>query len=472
MRISDLVSMGREYLTLGLAVVFCLGIVFAAGYCLVYKKLLHGTRRVSGKRLLCAAALLTYAVVVCGATLLGRGPYYEGRAVWQPFYSYREAWNSFSAQAWRNLLLNICMFVPFGFLLPLMGGWWRRFYRTYAAGLLFSLLIENVQLVFQRGIFEFDDIFNNVLGTMVGYGCFRLAYWSYLKRARGDAPVRPVLLAQLPLALVVGMSGVIFGAYQAKEFGNLSVQYIRKLDLSRTEIRLQTELSQDAPELAVYKGPVVDAAEAERLAQEFFGRIGAQVDKSRTDIYDELAVFFDDGGNYCVWVGLCPAGGTLSFTDFSQSFSEYEGLADASEADLRAALAEFGVQVPETAAFSGQENGNYVFAMGDPDAYGQEKTVYLGSLSCTWKENRKISSFYNAIIACEKYRGCKALSEQEAYGRLCDGKFQYYGDAPDVLEISGVSITYRPDSKGFYQPVYVFEGMADGEKTEICIPAI
>ena len=41
-------------------------------------------------------------------------------------------------------------------------------------GSLLSLVIEVIQLISHRGLFEFDDIFHNTLGTVVGIGVFVL----------------------------------------------------------------------------------------------------------------------------------------------------------------------------------------------------------------------------------------------------------------------------------------------------------
>ncbi len=41
-------------------------------------------------------------------------------------------------------------------------------------GSLLSTVIEVIQLFFHRGLFEFDDIFHNTLGTVIGIGVFVL----------------------------------------------------------------------------------------------------------------------------------------------------------------------------------------------------------------------------------------------------------------------------------------------------------
>lgn len=88
--------------------------------------------------------------------------------------SYQDAWVNFSAAAWRNIILNICMFVPFGVLLPSCIKSCQSWWKTYLAGFVFTVGIESVQLVARRGLFELDDIMGNTVGAMIGYGIFAL----------------------------------------------------------------------------------------------------------------------------------------------------------------------------------------------------------------------------------------------------------------------------------------------------------
>ena len=70
----------------------------------------------------------------------------------------------------RTHLLNILLFVPFGYLLPQM----RRtdLGRTALAGLCFSLVIESSQTLFHFGVFQADDLIDNTLGTLLGFLLF------------------------------------------------------------------------------------------------------------------------------------------------------------------------------------------------------------------------------------------------------------------------------------------------------------
>ena len=85
---------------------------------------------------------------------------------------------------------NVALFVPLGFLLPLLAPRLDRLWRTVAAGFLLSTAVELSQLAFP-GIRRPDvnDVLMNTLGAAVGYGLHRLA-----ARARsGRRPERAVV---------------------------------------------------------------------------------------------------------------------------------------------------------------------------------------------------------------------------------------------------------------------------------------
>ena len=67
----------------------------------------------------------------------------------------------------KRSVLNMLLFVPFGYLLP---QWKRlRWYQVVTLGLMLSLLIETGQLVFHFGVFELDDLVKNTMGAGVGF---------------------------------------------------------------------------------------------------------------------------------------------------------------------------------------------------------------------------------------------------------------------------------------------------------------
>ena len=68
-----------------------------------------------------------------------------------------------------NLLGNILVFAPFGFLIPMFRTRETGWYHILAFTFLFSLAIELTQLIFMVGVFDVDDLILNTAGGMVGW---------------------------------------------------------------------------------------------------------------------------------------------------------------------------------------------------------------------------------------------------------------------------------------------------------------
>lgn len=77
---------------------------------------------------------------------------------------------------------NVLLFIPCGFLCSWNFRWAGKFLRCTLFGAAVSLGVECLQLVTGRGFFQIDDILTNVLGTVLGYLIFRLAFVFCKKR--------------------------------------------------------------------------------------------------------------------------------------------------------------------------------------------------------------------------------------------------------------------------------------------------
>lgn len=72
-----------------------------------------------------------------------------------------------------NSLLNILLFVPLGFFLPVLWKRFRPFLLTTLFGLCFSLFIELLQLFTLRAT-DVNDLMTNTVGTILGWCLGRL----------------------------------------------------------------------------------------------------------------------------------------------------------------------------------------------------------------------------------------------------------------------------------------------------------
>lgn len=77
--------------------------------------------------------------------------------------------------------LNIIMFMPLGFLLPLIYSKYQKPQNTIIFGFLFSLFIELSQLITFRAT-DIDDIIANTLGSLLGYIIWKI-YMKLFKKS-------------------------------------------------------------------------------------------------------------------------------------------------------------------------------------------------------------------------------------------------------------------------------------------------
>ena len=142
--------------------------------------------------------LFIYGGGVLWLTLANRFELDVSRVRWEPFYVVRLLANcalhtkKFSAYVCKNvlknsknlfdsvhatpiedLLLNIILFMPLGFLLPYI---WPKLnaWKTILIGFGCSLCVETTQYLAHWGCLDVDDLFNNTLGTCIGYLCWAL----------------------------------------------------------------------------------------------------------------------------------------------------------------------------------------------------------------------------------------------------------------------------------------------------------
>lgn len=67
-----------------------------------------------------------------------------------------------------NAFLNILLFIPFGFFLPVLWNEFRSIKKVLMAGFLTTSVIEISQIFTYRAT-DIDDIITNIAGTLIGY---------------------------------------------------------------------------------------------------------------------------------------------------------------------------------------------------------------------------------------------------------------------------------------------------------------
>lgn len=463
------------------------------GYKWICQKKMKGKKRIRRWTAVWTAVLFCYVFVVLSATFLGRGnAWYARSCVMVPFWSYRSAWYTMEAMSWREIVLNICMFVPFGFFLPVAYKRCRKAWVSYLAGVGFTLFIETMQLITGKGIFAVDDLLNNTVGAMIGYGFYmivsdvaRRVCKRIKRKAAGKDNAKSIskkehgwlstLCCQIPFAITLLGFAVLYMIYQGQEFGNLACHYVLKEDLNDTDISVQTVFSEEKATGMVYQIGTFDREELDKRAEQMFAAIGTKMEEAgRKEVEGGSIAYTDQSGNYRIWLDY--AGGTYTFTDSSQlqeeNGTQIAGQPDATRTMIVNALAEIGIEAPGNCAFEDLGEGQYRFIA---DQICEGNVIYDGTMVCEYNVNGKVGRVHNNIRECREYKEVSLRSEKDVYNDLTEGKFSrgyYVLDKIETMELKDISIAYLRDSKNYYQPVYEVEATVNGEEMVIDLPAL
>ncbi|PLS01504.1 VanZ family protein [Neobacillus cucumis] len=79
----------------------------------------------------------------------------------------------------KNMIGNVILFLPFGFLLPLRWSKVNTIYKAVLIGSLFSIFIEMAQIIYAYRMTDIDDVLLNTLGTAIGYKIYQSSIKKY-----------------------------------------------------------------------------------------------------------------------------------------------------------------------------------------------------------------------------------------------------------------------------------------------------
>ena len=115
---------------------------------------------------------LIYLFFVFYITIFNREPTYR-RRVLTPLWEYHELFYGESLYWFKQIICNIIMFIPFGVLIGLNSRK-LKIIHIIIISTSFSLLVELCQYYTKRGLLEFDDVFNNTFGAVIGFVFIKL----------------------------------------------------------------------------------------------------------------------------------------------------------------------------------------------------------------------------------------------------------------------------------------------------------
>lgn len=116
------------------------------------------------QKLILSFYIIVYVYCVLQLTIFSRKVGNFGGIDWR----FLARWSENDAQK-AFLIANIIMFIPLGVLLPMMNKWTRHILISLPIAVLCSIGIETVQLKYQLGYCQLDDVVVNSVGFLIGF---------------------------------------------------------------------------------------------------------------------------------------------------------------------------------------------------------------------------------------------------------------------------------------------------------------
>ncbi len=141
-----------------------LGVAIGLIFCLYWKKI--------NKRQAVSIFLLSiFLSIVFESTIFTRVELSTRKYELIPFWSWHAIYKYHSWELLKEDILNCILLMPVGILYPFILNREPSWKEALALGVFISLVIECSQLLFMRGLFEWDDIIHNGFGCMVACLC-------------------------------------------------------------------------------------------------------------------------------------------------------------------------------------------------------------------------------------------------------------------------------------------------------------
>lgn len=414
---------------------------------LVFKKKHKGEKKFPWGKIIMYLLLVGYLFIVLSATILRKQGGFRREYNLHLFRAWLEAWNNFSAKNWANVLLNVAMFAPLGVLLPLLWKKCRTWYITIPIGFATSFVIELVQLAISRGICDVDDLFANTLGAAIGFLCIMAVLSLFNEKGH---KLKPCLLysgiALIPILAICS----IFISYNVKEYGNLANAPAYTNNTKNVSWALDCQLPSVENTIAAYRTQTRSTSQCDVFAKEMAENVGLTVD---------LASYYQEYAYY----NLRPGGILLVYYyDGSYEFRSDAHWNDTKwiETDrytIEKALEVYPVDIPVQAEFYYDGDGWHNLTV---DRHIDGTLMYDGTLRARYADTGKVEEVENLLCTYSYYEEVEIISPEEAFDRLKAGRFNDGGyfeyAAPKEVTVTECVLDYQVDTKGFYQPVYIF----------------
>jgi glycopeptide antibiotics resistance protein len=362
----------------------------------------------------------------------------------------------------EQFLLNIIMFVPLGFLLPVVFKKLRSWHAVLIVSLSFTVATELLQLISYRGT-DIDDVIANTTGGLLGFALYLIVVGLIHIIRRIDIAVsgyRPKLsVGIILLVLVIGVFVSLNFCDGSSKYGNLYYGH-----LIPNEVEIKVDLDDTETERTVYK--YAEKISLEDLQEKLKEITGFDGEWTENHSGDETYYSLFDGDNKVIFIHPYNKWGV---------YYEYgvDGKTVSEEIDEAAALQKaweylrkFGVE--DTDVVCSSENGadytedNYYFDFIPTADDGMTK-VYGDVLLELGKDGRLISVSDNRII-CDYVENTKCISAADSIEVAQEvGCGDWQGKA--VIESVEESYSFISET-GYLIPTWQINGyLDDGSQT-------
>ncbi|WP_367924276.1 VanZ family protein [uncultured Ruthenibacterium sp.] len=438
----------------GLAVLFVLSWIYR-----IYKKAFHGKILFTKMQIICAGLLCCWFILVFCLTSLSRGSNFTGSFNVDFLSGYISAWNNWSISELQLIIFNMLMFAPLGFLLPLLWKKAEKFWVTLAVSFGVTALIELFQLFTGTGIFELDDLFHNLIGSLFGYFCIMAVLTSIYEKNIRFAPTAKALMIPCVLGLTLG---VVFYIYDSQPYGNMSILPAVRQDVSAVHMVTELKFSEKDETAAVYKNRFAENHDYLENIKSALATLENLTFSNLTRREDEnLGYLGTDANGTDFQMMFFFRTGEWSYTTFSETTAQItQEMAQRLRERYETWMQEMKL-LPENANFSVQNGDTLRWDIPlEQDISSGCEAFQKGSVMIQFDQSGALANFFYQITWNEYVKTEKMISENQAYMQVESGNFKQYVpfQSGDILYINQCKLNYLYDTKGFYQPVYEFRG--------------
>ncbi len=448
-------------------------IILIIGY-FIFKSFLREKHTIRTSKFVLIILLICWGIVVLGITTLNRPAMFTGQFNPSLLSSYVSSWNKWSVPEFQLIIFNMLMFVPLGVLLPLIHKKNKSFSRVLVISIVFTLCIEIFQFASGKGIFEFDDLLHNTIGSIAGYFFVMAIILSIEQRKLKFAPYVKAITIPIFFVVLFGVANVV---YNAQEFGNLPFEPSQKQKMDQIHVELETKLSNKSSNACVYYNSDVKNMEklksiSQAIAQQF--DLQQQGGIRREGENRQLKLIDDEGLVY--YLTYFMSNGSWSFSSENYSGQPPKVNIEQQKLVIENWLDNEGL-LPSNAIYQQQDERTIRWDLAEAvNLQTVCEDFSQGFLVITLFDRQIPDDIIYDVSDNEVVGKEKIISQQEAYEALTNGEFSIFNPLQkgDTLTITDVQLGYTYDTKGYYQPIYVFTGSVNNPDStvEISIPAI